>query len=173
MIDTTIEIEDTSLRFLGNLCEIEKQYFGQKAFAKQQLTYFLNHFDAIRFIRTNKKGNSWFWNSTSRYWKKQVVQAYTNSGHNICLSPQLNSTTTAPRNWSYIQRIRYQNPTQKIEKITLRNQTFTKKLDTGKQANSKNIAATPTTHVFRKPKLIDSFNQNFNYKKAFADPISR
>jgi ribosomal-protein-alanine acetyltransferase len=42
-----VKIEDTSIRFLGKLYEIEKQCFGQEAFTKQQLTYLLTEYNAI------------------------------------------------------------------------------------------------------------------------------
>ena len=42
-----IKIEDTSIRLLGKLYEIEKQCFGQEAFTKQQLTYLLTAYNAI------------------------------------------------------------------------------------------------------------------------------
>ncbi len=47
MVDMAIKIEDTSIRLLGKLCEIEKQCFGQEAFTKQQLTYLLTDYNAI------------------------------------------------------------------------------------------------------------------------------
>jgi ribosomal-protein-alanine acetyltransferase len=47
MVDMAIKIEDTSIRLLGKLYEIEKQCFGQEAFTKQQLTYLLTDYNAI------------------------------------------------------------------------------------------------------------------------------
>ena len=47
MVDMPIKIEDTSIRLLGKLYEIEKQCFGQEAFTKQQLTYLLTAYNAI------------------------------------------------------------------------------------------------------------------------------
>jgi ribosomal-protein-alanine acetyltransferase len=47
MVDMAVKIEDTSIRFLGKLYEIEKQCFGQEAFTKQQLTYLLTAYNAI------------------------------------------------------------------------------------------------------------------------------
>jgi ribosomal-protein-alanine acetyltransferase len=47
MVDMAIKIEDTSIRLLGKLYEIEKQCFGQEAFTKQQLTYLLTAYNAI------------------------------------------------------------------------------------------------------------------------------
>jgi ribosomal-protein-alanine acetyltransferase len=47
MIDMAMKIEDTSIRLLGKLYEIEKQCFGQEAFTKQQLTYLLTAYNAI------------------------------------------------------------------------------------------------------------------------------
>ncbi len=47
MVDMAIKIEDTSIRLLGKLCEIEKQCFGQEAFTKQQLAYLLTDYNAI------------------------------------------------------------------------------------------------------------------------------
>lgn len=47
MIDMAMKIEDTSIRLLGKLYEIEKQCFGQEAFTKQQLTYLLTEYNAI------------------------------------------------------------------------------------------------------------------------------
>jgi ribosomal-protein-alanine acetyltransferase len=47
MVDMAVRIEDTSIRFLGKLYEIEKQCFGQEAFTKQQLTYLLTAYNAI------------------------------------------------------------------------------------------------------------------------------
>jgi ribosomal-protein-alanine acetyltransferase len=47
MIDMAMKIEDTSIRHLGKLYEIEKQCFGQEAFTKQQLTYLLTEYNAI------------------------------------------------------------------------------------------------------------------------------
>jgi ribosomal-protein-alanine acetyltransferase len=47
MVDMAVKIEDTSIRFLGKLYEIEKQCFGQEAFTKQQLTYLLTEYNAI------------------------------------------------------------------------------------------------------------------------------
>jgi ribosomal-protein-alanine acetyltransferase len=46
MVDMAVKIEDTSIRFLGKLYEIEKQCFGQEAFTKQQLTYLLTAYNA-------------------------------------------------------------------------------------------------------------------------------
>jgi ribosomal-protein-alanine acetyltransferase len=47
MVDMAVKIEDTSIRLLGKLYEIEKQCFGQEAFTKQQLTYLLTAYNAI------------------------------------------------------------------------------------------------------------------------------
>lgn len=47
MIDMEIKIEDTSIRLLGKLYEIERQCFGQEAFTKQQLAYLLTDYNAI------------------------------------------------------------------------------------------------------------------------------
>jgi len=47
MVDMAIKIEDTSIRLLGKLYEIEKKCFGQEAFTKQQLTYLLTAYNAI------------------------------------------------------------------------------------------------------------------------------
>jgi ribosomal-protein-alanine acetyltransferase len=47
MVDMAIKIEDTSIRLLGKLYEIEKQCFAQEAFTKQQLTYLLTAYNAI------------------------------------------------------------------------------------------------------------------------------
>jgi ribosomal-protein-alanine acetyltransferase len=47
MVDMAMKIEDTSIRLLGKLYEIEKQCFGQEAFTKQQLTYLLTEYNAI------------------------------------------------------------------------------------------------------------------------------
>jgi ribosomal-protein-alanine acetyltransferase len=47
MIDMAVKIEDTSIRLLSKLYEIEKQCFGQEAFTKQQLTYLLTEYNAI------------------------------------------------------------------------------------------------------------------------------
>jgi ribosomal-protein-alanine acetyltransferase len=47
MVDMTVKIEDTSIRLLGKLYEIEKQCFGQEAFTKQQLAYLLTEYNAI------------------------------------------------------------------------------------------------------------------------------
>lgn len=47
MVDMPIKIEDTSIRLLGKLYEIEKQCFGQEAFTKQQLAYLLTDYNAI------------------------------------------------------------------------------------------------------------------------------
>lgn len=47
MIDMAMKIEDTSIRLLGKLYEIEKQCFGQEAFTKQQLIYLLTAYNAI------------------------------------------------------------------------------------------------------------------------------
>jgi ribosomal-protein-alanine acetyltransferase len=47
MTDMAIKIEGTSIRLLGKLYEIEKQCFGQEAFTKQQLAYFLTDYNAI------------------------------------------------------------------------------------------------------------------------------
>jgi ribosomal-protein-alanine acetyltransferase len=50
MIDMPIKIEDTSIRLLGKLYEIEKQCFGQEAFTKQQLAYLLTDYNAIGLV---------------------------------------------------------------------------------------------------------------------------
>lgn len=50
MIDMAIKIEDTSIRLLGKLYEIEKQCFGQEAFTKQQLAYLLTDYNAIGLV---------------------------------------------------------------------------------------------------------------------------
>lgn len=47
MVDMAVKIEDTSIRLLGKLYEIEKQCFGQEAFTKQQLIYLLTEYNAI------------------------------------------------------------------------------------------------------------------------------
>lgn len=47
MVDMAIKIEDTLIRLLGKLYEIEKQCFGQEAFTKQQLIYLLTAYNAI------------------------------------------------------------------------------------------------------------------------------
>jgi ribosomal-protein-alanine acetyltransferase len=47
MVDMAVKIEDTAIRLLGKLYEIEKQCFGQEAFTKQQLTYLLTAYNAI------------------------------------------------------------------------------------------------------------------------------
>ena len=47
MIDMAIKIEDTSIRLLDKLYEIEKQCFEQEAFTKQQLAYLLTDYNAI------------------------------------------------------------------------------------------------------------------------------
>jgi ribosomal-protein-alanine acetyltransferase len=47
MVDMAVKIEDTSIRLLGKLYEIEKQCFGQEAFTKQQLIYLLTAYNAI------------------------------------------------------------------------------------------------------------------------------
>lgn len=47
MVDMAMKIEDTSIRLLGKLYEIEKQCFGQEAFTKQQLIYLLTAYNAI------------------------------------------------------------------------------------------------------------------------------
>jgi ribosomal-protein-alanine acetyltransferase len=47
MVNMAIKIEDTSIRLLGKLYEIEKQCFGQEAFTKQQIAYLLTEYNAI------------------------------------------------------------------------------------------------------------------------------
>lgn len=47
MVDMATKIEDTSIRLLSKLYEIEKQCFGQEAFTKQQLIYLLTAYNAI------------------------------------------------------------------------------------------------------------------------------
>jgi len=47
MVDMAIKIENTLIRLLGKLYEIEKQCFGQEAFTKQQLIYLLTEYNAI------------------------------------------------------------------------------------------------------------------------------
>jgi len=47
MIDMAIKIEDTSIRLLDKLYEIEKQCFEQEAFTKQQLAYLLTDYNTI------------------------------------------------------------------------------------------------------------------------------
>ncbi len=47
MVNMPIKLEETSIRLLRKLCEIEKQCFGQEAFTEQQLAYLLTDYNSI------------------------------------------------------------------------------------------------------------------------------